>query len=169
MRSQQRLLGPLTTLAVVWILSWSIATLLGNNLPVNRTSSVATGLILSAAVLVIGGPIIGLFLASAQYRRITRDPAIPSLLQTLRTDAAARRKYARLLTIISFVIGVSLLALGITMLVPAAWLAGGGDRPLSAQNPPRPGILYFTIGMAAAGALLVLASGVVGFILLLTR
>jgi hypothetical protein len=156
--------------AVILLISESCAALIWRNLPPNRTSSIAAALILTMAILEIGGPIIGLFLAISSYRRATRDPVKPTMIRTLLGgDAAERRKLLAIFVVVGISVGFSLLALGIVMVIPAAWLAGGGDRPPGPKTPQDPTILYIVIAMAAAGAVLLAASLVVGIILLLTR
>jgi hypothetical protein len=59
------------------------------------------------------------------------------------------------------------------MVIPAAWMAAGGDMPAGHGNPSDMQIgrtiLFILIAMAAAGAVLVASALVVGIGLLLTR
>jgi len=157
----------------VTIISWLTARLLVLLLPANRTSLSATLQILASGVLTIGGPIIGLFLALGHCRRNMRHPIQPPPLPTFESRAQRRRRRTTLFVAISIPTGISLLLLFGGMVIPAAWLAGGGDMPAGHGNPSdmQAGtiILYVIIGMAAVGAILLVTSLVAGIGLLLTR
>ena len=159
--------------AAVVITSWLAAWLLAAHLPVNRTSEVATLQILVAAVLTIGGPIVGLFLAICHYRREMRGAAEPSVVILPVDRAAVRRSRITRFVVIGLPVGLMLMIFFGSMVIPAAWLAGGGDMPVGHGNPNdmRVGrtILYVSISMTATGAILLVTSLVTGIGLLLTR
>jgi hypothetical protein len=159
--------------AGVAIACWVSARLLFLGLPANRTSLAATVQLLAAAVLTIGGPIIGLFLAISHFRRSMPRNAKPPALPNVVSLADVRRRRATLFVAIGIPLGITLVLLFGSMVIPAAWLAGGGDMPAGHGNPNdmRVGqtILYVIIGLAGAGMVLLVSSLVVGIGLLLRR
>jgi hypothetical protein len=159
--------------AVVAIISWLTGWLLVVHLPANRTSLFSTLLMLSSAVLAIGGPIIGLFLAISHYHRNIRDPVKLPTVPLLVDRARMRRRRATIFAVIGIPAGVALTIFFGGMVISAAWLAGGGDMPPGQGNPSDMlvgrTILYVSVGMAAAGVILSVTSLVLGIGLLLTR
>jgi len=157
----------------VTIISWLTARLLVLLLPANRTSSFATLQILAWAVLTIGGPIIGLFLALVHCRRNMRHPILPPPLPTFESRAQRRRRHTTLFVAVGIPVGFMLMLFFGAMVIPAAWGASGGDMPLGHGDPAdmQVGrtILFVVTGMAAVGAILLITSLIVGIGLLLTR
>lgn len=93
---------------------------------------------------------------------------LPALNSAPSVQSRAGRRHVLIAVVVGIVVGIHLLALGILVIIPAAWLAGGGDRLPRPQNPSRPEILYVVVGIGAIGAVLLVASLVVGLVLLLT-
>jgi len=147
---------------IVVAATWLPASLLEYNLPANRTSSFAAALILTAVVLKIGGPLIGIFLTASFLHRAAKDPARPP------PPRLSRRQLAGNLVVVGICVGFGLLALGLVTLVPAAWLAGGGDRPPGPNTPTDPMILYIVIGIGVAGIVLLTVSLIGGLVLRVT-
>jgi len=158
------------TIVVVasWVTTWLIARLL----PANRTSLPASLLIVATASLEIGGPIVGLFLAISHFWRngqprsgLRPDPTIANRVRI--------RNRATIFVAIGIPIGVMLIVFFGGMVIPAAWLAGGGDMPPGHGNPSGMqvgrAIFFVSIAMAAVGAILLATSLIIVIGLLLTR
>lgn len=159
--------------AVVVVILLLCARLLILNLPPDRTALLPTARILAAAVLTIGGPIIGLFLAITNYRRITGDPTKPPPLSaSFAGRARMRRRRVTLFVAVGIPVGLGLMLFGGAMIIPAAWGASG-DMPPGPGNPSdmqfSRTLLYIVTGIAAAGAALLVTSLVTGIIVLLTH
>ena len=84
-----------------------------------------------------------------------------------------RRKNADILVGVGIAVGFTLLVLGGSMVIPAAWMAGGGDMPTGHGVPSDMNlglvVLYASIGAAIVGVLLILTSAITGIVLLITR
>jgi len=173
MRSLPPILRALLIGVGILVISWTGADLIGRNLPANRTSSAAEALMLTMGILAIGGPIIGFFLAVGHYRRSTLDPARLLFTPFLDDPIQRRRRRAVRFVMVGLPVGFGLMIYFAAMVIPAAWLAGGGDMPVGHGNPSdmRVGwtVLCIVIGVAGVGAILFLTSLVVGIGLLLSR
>jgi len=75
--------------------------------------------------------------------------------------------------VIGMPVGLVLMIFFGAMVIPAAWLAGGGDMPVGHGNPNdmRVGrsILYVSISMTAGGAILFVTALITGISFLLAR
>lgn len=166
MRAIPPIFRALGTFAVVALASLAGAAVINLNLPANRTSSLAAAMILGSAILMIGGPIVAVFLAVSTYLRATKIPAGPSFAVAAR---AQRRRRITVLIVIGACTGGTMLGCGLLMALPAAFLAGGGDRLPGPNNPPDWAIFHFFVDVAVVGLLLLVGSLVAGAILLMTR
>lgn len=174
MRSIPPMVRALVIFAVAVLISRLIAAMLLMMLRADRTSALAGAMILIAVVMRIGGPIIGLFLAISDYRRMTRDPTKPSIIRVaLSGDDRAKKTLSAMLFAFGLPAGLALMVFGLSMVIPAAWGAGGGDMPPGHGDPATMQVgwvlLYLSIGMAVVGLGLVAASLFAGIILLWNR
>jgi hypothetical protein len=83
-----------------------------------------------------------------------------------------RRKHIVIFMVVGLVVGFSLAIFGASMVIPAAWGAGGGDMPPGHGDPATMQVgqfmLYAAIGIALVGAALFVTSLIGGIVLLLT-
>jgi len=170
-RPGKAIVQSLLILAAVVVGSELCAWLLTLILPANRTSNFATICMLAWAVLKFGGPIVGLFLAISSLVRNSRNPS--AVMEPGGSPVIDKRKRRVLFVAIGLPVGFTLAGLGLVMIIPAVWLAGGGDMPMGYFKPSQletqKMILYAIMGIGAVGIVLLISSLVAGVGLLLTR
>jgi hypothetical protein len=171
MKSLPPIVRALAIFAIVVAISWAGAGLLIHILPANRTNQTASVEILISAILEVGGPIIGLFLAVNSFIRLTRDRNKPPPLPYLASPGHPRKSRAAIFVMIGVPVGLAVMGLCGAMVIPVAWLAGGGDMPAGHGNPNDMQVgramLYIVFTLAGAGAILFVTALVIDISLLL--